>query len=187
MPCRISVEKENEVLSYFQTEKTLDEVAAAVKLNPGTVQRVFARNKSKEELANRYSRMCRVGKLGKKNPMFGRVAEMHHRWVNETYDVHGYKWVKAPCWYTGTVDCSKALEHHVNWCLANGHTKVPDGYVIHHKDHCVTNNDATNLEMLTVGEHMRHHNKGVPRKVQRLSRKGVGNSVPEAPAPSNAG
>lgn len=38
--------------------------------------------------------------------------------------------------------------------------KVPDGYVIHHKDHNPHNNSISNLQLMTELEHTRHHHKG---------------------------
>ena len=38
--------------------------------------------------------------------------------------------------------------------------KVPEGYVIHHKDHNPHNNCISNLELMSELEHTRHHHKG---------------------------
>lgn len=55
----------------------------------------------------------------------------------------------------------------------------------HHKDHDDTNNDLNNLVLLCKYCHHMHHEtyRNLPRleNVQRLSRKRVGNSIPEAP------
>ena len=54
----------------------------------------------------------------------------------------------------------------------------------HHKDHNPENNDLNNLVLLCKKCHHYHHEtyRNLPtlKKVQRLSREGVGNSVPEA-------
>jgi len=43
--------------------------------------------------------------------------------------------------------------------------EVPKGYEIHHIDHDKTNNDISNLQLMTRGEHQAHHNpKGSTRK-----------------------
>jgi hypothetical protein len=55
----------------------------------------------------------------------------------------------------------------------------------HHKDHDDTNNDLNNLVLLCKYCHHMHHEtyRNIPslKNVQRLSRKRVGDSVPEAP------
>lgn len=41
------------------------------------------------------------------------------------------------------------------WELYNG--TVPEGYNVHHKDHDKSNNDISNLELLTAQEHKKRH------------------------------
>ena len=38
--------------------------------------------------------------------------------------------------------------------------KIPEGYVIHHKDGNPHNNSWKNLQLMTEEEHLRHHHKG---------------------------
>lgn len=40
--------------------------------------------------------------------------------------------------------------------------KIPDGYVIHHRDENPLNNDISNLQLMTHEEHLSHHHKGKP-------------------------
>ena len=44
------------------------------------------------------------------------------------------------------------------WTLFNG--PIPEGYVIHHKDHNKLNDRLDNLELMLKGEHIRHHHCG---------------------------
>ena len=41
---------------------------------------------------------------------------------------------------------------------------LKDGYVVHHKDFNHSNNDLTNLQVVTKSEHIRIHNLANPRK-----------------------
>lgn len=52
---------------------------------------------------------------------------------------------------------SKTLEHQRVWEEANG--PLPDGYVIHHKNHDKLDNRLVNLEALTRSEHVKVHNR----------------------------
>ncbi len=46
--------------------------------------------------------------------------------------------------------------HRAIWEYYNG--EIPKGYVVHHKDLNLANNDITNLEILTLAEHRKLHN-----------------------------
>lgn len=50
----------------------------------------------------------------------------------------------------------RVKEHHLVWWAFTGQ-RVKRGWVIHHKDHNKTNNDFTNLELMTRADHMREH------------------------------
>ena len=50
--------------------------------------------------------------------------------------------------------------HRFIWEKANG--PIPKGFVIHHRDHNVENNDLQNLEIMSASEHMVHHSSGRP-------------------------
>ena len=47
--------------------------------------------------------------------------------------------------------------HRVAWELASG--PIPDGFDIHHIDHDKRNNDLSNLEIISHGEHSAMHNR----------------------------
>lgn len=56
--------------------------------------------------------------------------------------------------------------HRAIWLYYNG--EIPEGYVIHHVDENPANNDISNLQCLTSGEHNRIHNqKGRGTRLKR--------------------
>lgn len=52
-------------------------------------------------------------------------------------------------------------EHKLIWEAANG--PVPDGFVVHHRNGNKRDNRLANLELLSHGDHSRHHNEKHPR------------------------
>lgn len=74
--------------------------------------------------------------------------------------------------YRITFKCGcRVLRSRWVWEQKNG--SVPDGYVIHHKDHNTMNDDLDNLELMTVKDHLELHG-GPVRKTA-----GIGHTVSE--------
>lgn len=48
-------------------------------------------------------------------------------------------------------------EHRVVWEEAHG--PIPKGYHVHHRNGDITDNRLENLELMSAGDHTRHHNK----------------------------
>ena len=62
--------------------------------------------------------------------------------------------------------------HHAVFCYYNNITKIPKGYVIHHKDFNKLNNDISNLQLLTISEHVTLHNNNMSVETkQKISKK----------------
>jgi DNA-binding Lrp family transcriptional regulator len=174
--------KEKEVLileALLDFSKTQQDIAKKFGVSKDTVGRLI---KQLPECVRkeRYSKINHYAKLGSKNPMKGKERMEHHNAKNKTSS-SGYLLVWAPDWWEGhRPHPNRAFEHHINWAIAHSKTKVPPKHVIHHKDENKQNNSADNLECMTRAEHMRLHANIYWSNVQRLSREGVGNSVPEA-------
>ena len=76
-------------------------------------------------------------------------------------NIHGYRYIKAPTWFTGaTFYNNQAKEHHITMCLNMGITEIPRGYAVHHIDEDKLNNVSLNLMLLPISRHTRLHNKG---------------------------
>ena len=70
-----------------------------------------------------------------------------------------YILVIAPDWYRGKRYRNRyCYEHHLVWEKEHGQP-VPDGFIVHHKDHNKFNNLPENLELMSVEAHGRLHKK----------------------------
>lgn len=70
-----------------------------------------------------------------------------------------YKWIKVPEEYPYKKYKGKyALKHWYVYWKHYGDV-IPDGYIIHHKDNNPSNNDISNLELLSKEEHDKHHSE----------------------------
>jgi hypothetical protein len=81
-----------------------------------------------------------------------------------TVTYHGEKFYiqsSGKYYSSGDKEAHERLLHRRVWFDHNG--PIPDGHVVHHKDANWKNNDISNLEIVQVSEHARHH------KLERLA------------------
>lgn len=52
----------------------------------------------------------------------------------------------------------RVFEHIVVWEKANNR-QVPEGYIVHHINECKADNRIENLQLMSISEHIIHHNK----------------------------
>lgn len=156
---------------YLSEERPIiAEVAKRFSLSLHTVQAMLKLCLSeKEREQERILRLSR-SKRGHKNPMKGKVAEMHHNFKGCVSDGKGYILVLKPDWFTGRKGTKYAFQHHVVFCKAVGLTEIPEGFAIHHIDEDPTNNRVDNLALVTSGGHRRLHNASPWRKLSPWER-----------------
>lgn len=173
------IEKELAIVEQIRNTDKLDyEIAEEFGVSANLVSVFSRRHLSKEERRSLWNRRARRSKLGSNNPMYGKKGKLHHNSV-DSVTLNGYRTVFAPDWWAGKLhNGSRIYEHIYVYCKHHNLSKLPDNHVVHHIDHNVNNNDISNLELLSISDHVKLHWR--ERKEQRLSHEGVGNSVPEA-------
>lgn len=152
-------ERDQLVRYYFEeTELTLEQIAEASELTYKVVWTTVARLYTDEQRLARKVKNYRASKTGDKNPMSGKVRELHPNWIGgEVSDGKGYIMVLKPEWYTGRPGSKYVFKHSVVMCEALGLTEMPKGFIVHHIDFDKTHNHIDNLAMMTSPAHSRLH------------------------------
>lgn len=68
----------------------------------------------------------------------------------DVVDGKGYVIIPKPIWYSGRKNGKYVYLHSVVMCESLGITEIPKGFCVHHIDGDKTNNDISNLCLLTV-------------------------------------
>lgn len=71
----------------------------------------------------------------------------------DVVDGKGYVIIPKPKWYVGRKNSKYVYLHSVVLCESLGITEIPKGFCVHHIDGDKTNNDISNLCLLTVEAH----------------------------------
>jgi hypothetical protein len=142
---------------YEETELPITEIL----IKAGIGQRFFRwwvdNNYSKEYQSARKRKSYSNSKLGSKNPMLGKTASDHPRFVGEVEDGKGYLMAIKPEWYTGREGSHHVFVHHLVMCEAIGLTEIPKGFCVHHVDNDPKNNEISNLALLSMEAHTKLH------------------------------
>ena len=170
---KTSKELESKIVEELKSGLLVKDIMAANNISYSVVSRLAKTFLTEDEISARYSFSCKQGKLGSKNPMYGKKGELHHNHTKDDSFCAGYKTCFAPDWWEGKkIRSGRIYLHHFIWASYYKQKSIPKGCVIHHIDCNKFNNAITNLQLLTISEHMQLHAQ--IRKVQRLSREGVG-------------
>src|SRR5258708_1998082 len=169
----------SEIINLFHSDLGVQEVIKKYNRSHKTIKKIWQTTYTSNQFKERTSRLCRLHKIGTRNPMFGKIGLEHHSAIEKEETKSGYIIVFAPIWYQGKLDGNKTYEHIISYCEHNGISQLPEGQVVHHLDENKQNNKPDNLILLSIADHRRLHSW--LKKVQRLSQEGVENSVLEAP------
>jgi hypothetical protein len=164
---RTPQEKVDGIVNVIRTTDKLDyEIAEDFNVSAWLVGEISRKNLTVEERKEIWSKRARRSKLGNDNPMYGKTGNLHHNSVKVSR-CNGYKTVFKPDWWGTEIKDSRIYEHVYVYCVHNNMKCLPNGYIVHHIDGDINNNDITNLQMLTISEHIKLHWQ--QRKEQRLS------------------
>lgn len=146
-----------EVRKLFETtDLTQDEIGEKVGVTRKVIWRMLTRMFSPEEMKERKRKVYRKSKLGDRNPATGKHPG---NYIGECSDGKGYTLVPKPKWYTGRKGTLHIFKHHLVICEKLGLTEIPRGMIVHHIDENPSNNDISNLILLTASAHIKLHQK----------------------------
>jgi len=139
---KISEEILQSLLAYRDSNLSIEEIADRVGVSYYTAHKYLKRPKLKRRTPSHM-----VGKTGSQHPnqQYGRI------------EPSGYQTISKPDWMT--CKTRRVNTHVAVWCFWTGHTVLPSGCVVHHKDENKLNNSIDNLQLMTRAEHMNHHRK----------------------------
>ncbi len=159
-------DKVDEIVNVIKTTDKLDyEIAENFNVSAWLVGEIARKNLSVDERRDLWTRRARRSKMGDSNPMHGKTGDLHHNSVKVSR-CNGYKTVFKPVWWGADIKDSRIYEHVYLYCLNNNLTHLPKGYIVHHIDGDIDNNDISNLQMMTISDHIKLHWR--QRKEQRL-------------------
>lgn len=181
----VSEQEHKEIVELFNSDYGVQTIMQKYNRDYYTIKKIWLTVYHEGQFKARTSRLCRLHKIGEKNPMKGKTGLLHHNAVEKEVTASGYVMVFAPDWYSGKRDGNKVYEHILVYCEYNGYASLPKGSVVHHLDENTQNNHPDNLILMSIPDHRRIH--AWLNKVQRLSRKRVEDSVLEAQDTSTTG
>jgi len=154
---RMSKAEEDALIVEFNGNTGTRALCKKYKRSLDIIRRIWLTKYTEEDIKLRGSRLCAYHKVGSKNPMYGKRGAEHPNAIETSY-CNGYIHVFAPHWYTGAIDGGRVYEHILVYCAVNSLTELPPRHVVHHKDGNKINNCPTNLQLMTISEHMKLHN-----------------------------
>lgn len=142
---------------FMNTDITVKSISELLGCTKAALHKYYHANFPEQFRKERFIECNRRANSGTKNNAYGLYGKDHPKYTGCYLDGTGYAMISKPDWYTGPNKGKQIRRHHYEYCLANGLTEIPEGYVVHHIDLDTTNNEPDNLELLTRGEHTSLH------------------------------
>lgn len=153
------------VATFLAEDKpTLKETAERTGVHENTVRAILKRDVDPERLRQEKSLRYSRSKTGLRNPMRNKRGKDHHNHVERSLNKEGYVTVPRPDWYQANETQNRVKEHRVVACQMLGLNRLPEGTHVHHIDEDRTNNDPSNLAIVTGRGHRRLHARSPLRR-----------------------
>ena len=158
----------NILTEAFNSNTRIDHLAKELGVSYEKLKKLFIIEFGTQAYEERKTRLKKASMSGDNNYQVRQKQEGIRHWNKKNPEDKipqitngGYRMIGTPEWFEGMSHEGFSLEHQVVYCQHNSLTKIPKGYIVHHRDEDKLNNDPTNLEMLTRAEHAILHK---PRK-----------------------
>lgn len=158
--CRKQIQDERfvtRVLNLAMSEElpTVKDIATTVGARYHTISWILNNILPHDQKMKRKRLVYSRSKTGTQNPMKGKFRALHHNYKGVISDGKGYLMQLPPPWYKGSR--RYVFQHVVVMLEALGMSSLPQGFTVHHVDGDKTNNDISNLALLTTEAHARLH------------------------------
>lgn len=152
----------------FNSNTRIDHLAKRLGIGYEKLKKLFINEFGNRAYEERKTRLKKASTSGDNNYQVRQKKEGIKHWNTKNPEdkipqitAQGYRMIGTPEWFEGMSHQGFSLEHQIVYCQYNDLTKIPKGYIIHHKDEDKLNNDPANLELLSRAEHAILHK---PRK-----------------------
>lgn len=150
--------------------KTNQQIADEMGCAQSWVATISKRWLTPEELAVRKRLNYQASRFGDKNPSYGKRGEECGNYKGEISSGDGYLMIVKPSWYTGRKGSHHVFVHTLVMCKSLGLTELPASFVVHHIDGNKTNNELSNLALMTNSAHSRLHQRERATTISKESR-----------------
>ena len=148
---------DDRLIALFYSDLPLNKVAQIVHKRTTYVNKMWALLYGSDAVGERKRSMYVASKIGDKNPCFGKTGKEHPVYKKGYWIRNGYKWIPAPDWYNGPNHSGYTAEHIIVYCIREKVTSLPTDTNVHHVDLKKSNNDPSNLILLSVRDHRLLH------------------------------
>src|SRR6266478_6018450 len=112
----VSAEEFKEIVELFHSDLGMIAIMQKYHRDYTTIKKIWQTEYNEGQFKLRTSRLCRINKIGDKNPMKGKTGSKHHSFVSQEINGDGYVMVEAPDWYSGRRDGNKVYQHIIVYC-----------------------------------------------------------------------
>lgn len=98
---KTSKELESKIVEELKKNTLTKDIIKLYNVSYSVISRLMKDFLSEDEIRKGYSKACTVGKLGSKNPMYGKTGELHHNHTKNDCLCAGYKTCFVPTWWKG--------------------------------------------------------------------------------------
>ena len=144
------------VAGFYDSCLSSKEIAAKHKTTVKVINTIWERHFRSRELSERLEN-AQVAAMKIHMALTSEEKKKLRDTAKLTKDSNGYYLMPKPFWVTGRVNSEHIFVHQVVLMESLGITAIPEGFVVHHINENIHDNELTNLALMTMAAHRRQH------------------------------